>query len=69
MSIFFTNDYEKRKANLCHLLVAKVPDNELISNYGFAKKEIEDAHKILHTFDDNAYLHGKIKRAFKKRPK
>lgn len=67
MGIFSVSEKLKRKANLCHLLVSHISEQELIDNYGYSKEDILTAKEDIHKFDDNAYLHGNIKRAFHKR--
>ncbi len=67
MAIFESVDTLKRKANLCHLLISDIPDNELIKNYGFGAEEILEAKKCMDRFDDYAYLQGKIRKAFRRR--
>lgn len=66
MSLLFADEKLKRKANICHLLVSNVPEQELIDNYGYTEDEIANAKKALPNFDDFAYLQGKIKKSFHK---
>jgi hypothetical protein len=67
MGLFGVSEETKRMANLCHLLYSKVPEKELISNYGFNAEEIVEAKEKLLFFDDFAYCRGKVSKAFRKK--
>ena len=66
MGLFEDIEVLKRRANLCHLLISKVPEEELMRDYQFYPEEIAVAKKNINTFDDYAYLQGKVRKSLRK---